>query len=79
MPGTPGTHGGAIGAPRVLGLGHPGIGIGGVAFGVARVVQHRRRDLDGRVELGAHTGRIAADRSRNQDARRHEQRRCVFQ
>ena len=76
-PGAPGAHGGAVGAPRVLGLGHAGIGLGGVALGGQRAVQHRRLGLDDRVEPGLDPRRIGADRRRHQGARRRQQRRRV--
>ena len=56
-PVAPGAHRGAVGPAGVLGLGHAGVGLGGLALGRERAVERRRRGLDHGVEPGADGGR----------------------
>ena len=83
-PAAPGGDPGAIGAPRVGGLGQPGEGRGGGARGVQAAVERRQRGGDGAVEPTAHLDRRRAERRRDgvrQRIRRSGQGgwRCVRQ
>ena len=61
-PGAPGGDPGAVGAPRVGGLGQPGEGVGGGPRGRQGAVERRQWGGDGAVEPAAHlaAGRRAA-------------------
>ena len=63
-PAAPGGDPGAIGAPRVGGLGQPGEGVGGGAGGRQAAVERRQWGGDGAVEPAAHLGRRRAERRR---------------
>ena len=64
-PAAPGGDPGAIGAPRVGGLGQPGEGVGGGAGGRQAAVERRQWGGDGAVEPAAHLDRRRAERRRD--------------
>ena len=79
-PAAPGGDPGAVGAPRVGGLGQPGEGVGGGAGGRQAAVERRQWGGDGAVEPAAHLDRRRAERRRRRIGRSGQGGRpCVRQ